>query len=46
MKERTLNGTTKVAESMCIDLVYVQARCEESGGPDEEVPCHAVTDLT
>jgi hypothetical protein len=34
-----------VTESRCIELVYVQARCE-SGGPDEEVSCHAVTGLT
>jgi hypothetical protein len=45
MKEGALNRRTKAAESMCIELIYVQARCE-SGGPDEEVSCHAVTDLT
>jgi hypothetical protein len=37
MKEGTFNGRTKAAESICIELVYVQALCEESGGPDEEV---------
>jgi hypothetical protein len=46
MKEGALNRRTKAAESMCIELIYVQAQCEESGGPDEEVSCHAVTDLT
>jgi hypothetical protein len=46
MREGMLNGRTKAAELMCIELVYVQALYEESGGPDEEVSCHAVTDLT
>jgi hypothetical protein len=45
MQEATLNGRTKAAELMCIELVYVQARCEESGGPDEEVSRHTVTDI-
>jgi hypothetical protein len=45
MKEGTLNGRTKAAESMCIELVYVQALCEESVGPDEEVSRHTVTDI-
>jgi hypothetical protein len=46
MNEGILNKRTKATELMCIELVYVQAQCEESGGPDEEVSCHAVTDLT
>jgi hypothetical protein len=46
MKEGTVNGRTKAAESMCIEFFYIQARCEETRGPDEKVSCHAVTDLT
>jgi hypothetical protein len=40
MKEGTMNRRTKAAEAMRIELVDVQSRCEESGGPHEEV--HAV----
>jgi hypothetical protein len=46
MEEGTLDRRTKAAESMCVELVYVQARCEESRGRDKEVSCHAVSDLT
>jgi hypothetical protein len=46
MKEGTLNRRTKAAESMCTEPVHVQARFEESTGADEEVSCHAVSDLT
>jgi hypothetical protein len=46
MKEGTFNGRTKATEPMCIELVYVQARCEVSGGPDKEVPCDTVADIT
>jgi hypothetical protein len=46
MKEGTLNGRKKAADLMYIELVYVQALCEESGGPHEEVPRHTVTDIT
>jgi hypothetical protein len=45
MKEETLNGRIKTAEPMCIELVYVQARCEVSGGLDEVSRC-TVTDIT
>jgi hypothetical protein len=44
-KKMSSHAEMDVTESMRIELVYVQARCE-SGGPDEEVSCHAVTDLT
>jgi hypothetical protein len=46
MKEETLNKRTKAAESMRIELICVQSRCKESRGRDEEVSCHAVTNLT
>jgi hypothetical protein len=46
MKEGPLNGRIKVAELMCIELLYVQVQREVSRGLDREASRDTVTDLT